>query len=79
LSSWFADTGGGANGQEVTGWANVDGEDIQFMKDLLNSAQKGYCVDTRRAFAVGFSDGAMFSYAIGCELGGNLPGARRLG
>ena len=65
-----AETGGGANGQEVTGWANVDGEDIQFMKDLLGTAQKDYCVDTQRAFAVGFSYGAMFSYAIGCELGG---------
>jgi polyhydroxybutyrate depolymerase len=64
------ETGGGANGQEVTGWANVDGEDIQFMKDLLGAAQKDYCVDTQRAFAVGFSYGAMFSYAIGCELGG---------
>jgi polyhydroxybutyrate depolymerase len=62
--------GGGANGQEVTGWANVDGEDIQFMKDLLGATQKDYCVDTQRAFAVGFSYGAMFSYAIGCELGG---------
>ena len=62
--------GGGANGNEVTGWANVDGEDIQFMKDLLGAAQKDYCVDTQRAFAVGFSYGAMFSYAIGCELGG---------
>jgi len=65
-----AETGGGANGQEVTGWANVEGEDIQFMKDLLSATQKDYCVDTQRAFAVGFSYGAMFSYAIGCELGG---------
>jgi poly(3-hydroxybutyrate) depolymerase len=40
------------------------------MKDLLGAAQKDYCVDTQRAFAVGFSYGAMFSYAIGCELGG---------
>jgi poly(3-hydroxybutyrate) depolymerase len=40
------------------------------MKDLLGAAQKDYCVDPRRAFAVGFSYGAMFSYAIGCELGG---------
>jgi polyhydroxybutyrate depolymerase len=65
-----AETGGGANGQEVTGWANVNGEDIQFMKDLLSTAGKDYCVDSQRAFAVGFSYGAMFSYAIGCELGG---------
>jgi polyhydroxybutyrate depolymerase len=64
------ETGGGANGNEVTGWANVDGEDIQFMKDLLSTAGKDYCVDTQRAFAVGFSYGGMFSYAIGCELGG---------
>jgi poly(3-hydroxybutyrate) depolymerase len=64
------ETGGGANGQEVTGWANVDGEDIQFMRDLLAAIEKDYCVDTQRVFAVGFSYGAMFSYAIGCELGG---------
>ena len=65
-----AEQGGGANGQEVTGWANVDGEDIQFMKDLVSATQKDYCVDSQRVFAVGFSYGAMFSYAIGCELGG---------
>jgi poly(3-hydroxybutyrate) depolymerase len=65
-----AETGGGANGQEVTGWANVDGQDIQFMKDLVSAAQKDYCVDSQRVFAVGFSYGGMFSYAIGCELGG---------
>lgn len=65
-----AEQGGGANGQEVTGWANVDGEDIQFMKDLISTAQKDYCVDTQRVFAVGFSYGGMMSYAIGCELGG---------
>jgi polyhydroxybutyrate depolymerase len=62
--------GGGAGGQEVTGWANVDGEDIQFMKDLVGAAGNDYCVDNTRVFAVGFSYGAMFSYAIGCELGG---------
>jgi polyhydroxybutyrate depolymerase len=64
------ETGGGANGNEVTGWANVDGEDIQFMRDLISGAGKDYCVDTQRVFAVGFSYGGMFSYAIGCELGG---------
>jgi polyhydroxybutyrate depolymerase len=64
------ETGGGANGQEVTGWANVDGEDIQFMRDLVSATEKDYCVDSQRVFAVGFSYGAMFSYAIGCELGG---------
>jgi polyhydroxybutyrate depolymerase len=65
-----AEQGGGANGKEVTGWANVDGEDIQFMKDLVSATGKDYCVDSARVFAVGFSYGGMFSYAIGCELGG---------
>ncbi len=54
---------------DATGWANTDGEDIQFTLDMLKAAQTDYCVDSARVFSVGFSYGGMMSYAIGCELG----------
>jgi polyhydroxybutyrate depolymerase len=42
--------------------------DVQFVKDLLDQLQKYYCVDTKRVFASGFSNGAMLSHRLGCEL-----------
>jgi poly(3-hydroxybutyrate) depolymerase len=55
-----------ANGN--TGWANTDGVDIAFTKQMLALVQKDYCVDNSRIFSTGFSYGGMMSFAIGCEM-----------
>jgi len=45
---------------------NVD--DIQFVRDLLASLETDYCVDPKRVFATGMSNGAFLSHRIGCEM-----------
>lgn len=43
-------------------------DDVQFTRDLLAAIQKDYCVDPKRIFATGFSNGGFFSHRLGCEM-----------
>jgi polyhydroxybutyrate depolymerase len=45
---------------------NVD--DIQFVRDILTTAKTKLCVDPKRIFATGMSNGGFMSHRIGCEL-----------
>ncbi|MBN1606573.1 MAG: prolyl oligopeptidase family serine peptidase, partial [Polyangiaceae bacterium] len=57
-----------ASGSSAAGWANTDGEDIDFVRAMLDVVRLSYCVDNARIFATGFSYGGMMSFAIGCEM-----------
>jgi polyhydroxybutyrate depolymerase len=46
--------------------AGVD--DVQFTKDLLALLESEYCVDPRRVFSTGFSNGGFFSHMLACEM-----------
>ena len=61
LPSWNA---GACCGTAVS--ENVD--DIGFVNDLLDMLEADLCVDTRRVFATGMSNGGFFSQRLGCEL-----------
>jgi polyhydroxybutyrate depolymerase len=41
--------------------------DVQFMRDLVTQIEKDYCVDPKRIFASGFSNGGMLSHRLACE------------
>lgn len=43
-------------------------DDIGFIKALLDQAEQTLCVDTKRVFATGMSNGGFLSHRIGCEL-----------
>jgi polyhydroxybutyrate depolymerase len=43
-------------------------DDVQFVRDLVAAVSADYCVDPRRVFATGMSNGAIFSHRLGCEL-----------
>lgn len=48
-------------------WTNsVD--DVQFVKDLLAKLENDYCVDPKKVFATGFSNGGFLSHRLGCEM-----------
>jgi polyhydroxybutyrate depolymerase len=47
-------------------------DDVQFTKDLLDELESQLCVDTKRVYAAGFSNGGMFSSRLGCELGSRI-------
>jgi polyhydroxybutyrate depolymerase len=45
---------------------NVD--DVQFTRDLLAAIEADYCIDSKRVFAAGFSNGGFMSHRLGCEM-----------
>ncbi len=47
-------------------------DDVEFTKDLLDKLESELCVDAKRVYAAGFSNGGMFSSRLGCELGSRI-------
>jgi poly(3-hydroxybutyrate) depolymerase len=54
----------------VTGWANPNGRDIEFLEAMLARFNDELCIDRDRIFSTGFSYGGMMSIAVGCAMGG---------
>jgi polyhydroxybutyrate depolymerase len=49
-----------------TAWSDsVD--DVKFVRDLLDEIEKQYCIDPKRVFATGMSNGGFFSHRLACE------------
>jgi len=62
-------TNGGFNAGECCGSAassNVD--DVGFTKAILTALRADYCIDDKRVFSTGFSNGGFFSYRLACEM-----------
>lgn len=50
-----------------TAWTDsVD--DIAFTKALIEELQESLCIDPKRVYATGFSNGGFFSYRLACEM-----------
>ena len=64
VSGQGLDTGGGA------GWPNTNGQDVNFVKALVDWMKSNYCVDQARIFSVGMSYGGIMSNTLGCSMGG---------
>lgn len=47
-------------------------DDVGFVRDLIDAARRDLCIDDKRIFAMGFSNGAMFSHRLACELAGTI-------
>jgi polyhydroxybutyrate depolymerase len=59
----------GWNAGSCCGSASIgDVPDVQLVADLLDQIATDYCVDERRVFATGFSNGGMLSHRLACEL-----------
>ena len=57
------------NGGACCGEAARTGvDDVRFVADLLDVLEDELCIDRRRVFATGMSNGAFFSHRLGCEL-----------
>ena len=49
-----------------TAWSDsVD--DVKFVRDLLDELEDRYCIDKKRIFATGMSNGGFFSHRLACE------------
>ena len=55
----------------TTSWihkAPTDHDDIFFIEAIINSLNENYLIDQSRIYACGYSEGAVFSYELGCRL-----------
>jgi poly(3-hydroxybutyrate) depolymerase len=64
VSGQGLDTGAGA------GWPNTNGQDVNFVRALVDWMKSNYCVDQARIFSVGMSYGGIMSNTLGCQMGG---------
>lgn len=56
-------------------WDNSgDGPDVAFFDALVATVEAGYCADTTRRFAAGYSSGSFMSHALACVRGDKLRG-----
>jgi poly(3-hydroxybutyrate) depolymerase len=54
----------GGNG---LGWGNTNGQDIAFLRAMLDRFKSEMCIDESRIFSTGFSFGGMMSNAVACS------------
>jgi polyhydroxybutyrate depolymerase len=55
------------SGDVVPGWAvELDAPDVRFVGDLLDEAGRTLCIDDRRIFVTGFSNGAFLASTLAC-------------
>lgn len=47
---------------------NIDIDDVEFVRAILDSISKNYSIDNSRIWAMGYSNGGMMSYRLACEL-----------
>jgi len=48
--------------------ARRDVDDVAFLSGVIADVERDYCVDSRRIYATGLSNGAMMAYRLACEL-----------
>lgn len=54
---------------QFANWSNNGDVDITFTRKMLDWAKTNYCIDGKRVFSIGMSNGGMMSNVVGCELG----------
>lgn len=55
------------SGDVVPGWdVELDSPDVRFIGDLLDEAERTLCIDGRRIFVTGFSNGAFLASTLAC-------------
>jgi polyhydroxybutyrate depolymerase len=47
-------------------------DDVQFVSDLIDSLEAQLCIDSKRIFATGMSNGGFLSHRLGCELSNRI-------
>jgi polyhydroxybutyrate depolymerase len=72
FSSW---NGGGCCGRA----ASRDVDDVGFVADMLAELEAVVCVDSRRVYATGMSNGGFMSHRLGCEMADRIAAIAPVG
>ncbi len=56
------------NQNDDKGWPNTNGQDVAFVKAMLQLFESNLCIDQSRIFSTGFSYGGIFSLTLGCQM-----------
>lgn len=54
-------------------------DDVGFVKALLDALEAEFCIDKKRIFSVGFSNGGMLSHRLACELSDRIAAVGPVG
>ncbi len=54
-------------------------DDVAFVRELIGAVQREVCVDAKRVYATGFSNGAMLSHRLGCQLADRIAAIAPVG
>lgn len=66
---------GSFNAGKCCGKAWEDGiDDVAFTRDMIAAIADTHCVDMKRIYATGMSNGAMMAYRLACELSDTIAG-----
>jgi len=49
-------------------WSNPNGQDVEFVRQMVKKFESELCIDQSRIFAEGFSMGGAMSYTLGCAM-----------
>ena len=49
-------------------WTNYDVDDIAFIDELIDQIDDDFCIDTRRRYVIGFSNGGMMTQRLACDM-----------
>ncbi len=60
-------------GEARCNWCNCV-DDVGFVAAMLDEIESAYCVNTRRVYATGFSNGGMFVQRLACDMADRLAG-----
>lgn len=72
------------NAGDCCGTAWVDAvDDVKFARELIQKLESDYCIDPKRVFSTGYSNGGFLSYRLACEMSDTIaaiaPVAGQLG
>jgi len=57
----------------------VTADDVGFVRSIIDAVSAELCVDPRRVYATGLSNGGMMSYRLACELGDRIAAIAAVG
>jgi len=57
----------GENVSKECNWCTCT-DDVGYVNQMLDEVEENYCVDLNRVYAVGMSNGGMFTHRLGCDL-----------